>query len=275
MVNTESDVKNIVKCIREGRLLYANLKKTIAYTLAHMVPELCAVMLAFAIGFPIGLSSVQVLSIDLITEIPPSIALTYEAGEKDIMCRPPRKSNSRLVSKALLVYSYIFVGSIISVGCFTAYLFVFRFYEITLQDLFHSNVKHWRPNAEVLLTSTGKYYTAEMQMFIHGQAKAAWHITLVMAQVFHFWLCTTRRISIFNHGTQNIAAVFALLIEISLLNFMIYTPGVQHWLRVSHPPAFVWLFCLPVGIVLIVFNETRKWIIRQYPISYIARALKW
>ncbi|VIO94952.1 haloacid dehalogenase-like hydrolase family protein [Brugia malayi] len=275
MEAVESDVKHIVKSIKEGRLLYANLKKTIAYTLAHMVPELCAVMLAFAIGFPIGLSSLQVLSIDLITEIPPSIALTYEAGEKDIMCRPPRKLTARLVSKALLVYSYIFVGSIISVGCFIAYLFVFWFYEISLGDLFHSNIKHWRPNAEMLSTTTGKHYTAEMQMLIHGQAKAAWHITLVMSQVFHFWLCTTRRISVFKHGTQNIAAVLALLIEICILNFMIYMPGVQHWLSVTHPPAFVWLFCLPVGIILIIFNETRKWLIRRYPTSNIIRALKW
>ncbi|VDK77504.1 unnamed protein product [Onchocerca ochengi] len=275
MVYTESDVKHIVKSIKEGRLLYANLKKTIAYTLAHMVPELCAVMLAFAIGFPIGLSSLQVLSIDLITEIPPSIALTYEAGEKDIMCRPPRKSTARLVSKALLVYSYIFVGTIISAGCFIAYLFVFWYYEITVRDLFHSNIKHWRPNSEILVTSTGKHYTAETQVFIHGQAKAAWHITLVMSQVFHFWLCTTRRISIFKHGTQNIAAVLALLIEIFLLNFMIYTPVVQDWLRVTHPPAFVWIFCLPVGIILIIFNETRKWLIRRYPTTTIVRALKW
>ncbi|EFO21007.2 hypothetical protein LOAG_07482 [Loa loa] len=275
MVYTESDVKHIVKSIKEGRLLYANLKKTIAYTLAHMVPELCAVMLEFAFGFPIGLSSLQVLSIDLITEIPPSIALTYEAGEKDIMCRPPRKSTARLVSKALLVYSYIFVGSIISVGCFIAYLSVFWYYEITLRDLFHSNINHWRPNAEILSTNTGKHYTAEIQIFIHGQAKAAWHITLVMSQVFHFWLCTTRRISIFKHGTQNIAAVLALLIEICILNFMIYMPSVQYWLRVTHPPAFVWLFCLPVGIVLIIFNETRKWLIRRYPTSNIVRALKW
>ncbi|KAK6104846.1 Cation transporting ATPase C-terminus family protein [Brugia pahangi] len=107
----------------------------------------------------------------------------------------------------------------------------------------------------MLSTTTGKHYTAEMQMLIHDQAKAAWHITLVMSQVFHFWLCTTRRISVFKHGTQNIAAVLALLIEIFILNFMIYMPGVQHWLSVTHPPAFVWLFCLPVGIILIIFNE--------------------
>ncbi|VDN05242.1 unnamed protein product [Thelazia callipaeda] len=275
MVYTDSDVKHIVDGIEEGRLLYANLKKTIAYTLAHMMPELSAVMLAFTLGCPIGLGSLQVLSIDLITEIPPSIALTYEAGEKDIMCRSPRKTTSRLVSKALLVYSYIFVGGIISVGCFIAYLFVFWGYDITLRDLLHSNTIHWRPNAKVLVTSSGKQYTAEMQIFIHNQAKAAWHITLVMAQVFHFWLCTTRRISIFEHGIHNVVAIFAVLLEIFILNFMIYTPGINQWLGVQHPPAFVWFFCIPVGTVLIVFNETRKWFIRRHPFNNIVRAFKW
>ncbi|VDN44270.1 unnamed protein product [Gongylonema pulchrum] len=163
MVFRKSDIKHLVEGIEEGRLLYANLKKTIAYTLAHMVPELCAVVFTFAFGIPIGLSSLQVLSIDLITEMPPSIALTYETREKDIMLRVPRKKTSKLVSRALLTYSYIFVGSIISAGCFAAYLAVF---------------------------------------------------------------C-----------------------------FVIYTPGVQDWLGVTHPPIFVWLFCLPVGILLIIFNE--------------------
>lgn len=63
IVFTDSDVKHIVDGIEEGRLLYANLKKTIAYTLAHMVPELCAVVLTFAFGFPLGLSGLQVCGI--------------------------------------------------------------------------------------------------------------------------------------------------------------------------------------------------------------------
>ncbi|VDN18257.1 unnamed protein product [Gongylonema pulchrum] len=255
MVFRKSDIKHLVEGIEEGRLLYANLKKTIAYTLAHMVPELCAVVFTFAFGIPIGLSSLQVLSIDLITEMPPSIALTYETREKDIMLRVPRKKTSKLVSRALLTYSYIFVGSIISVGCFAAYLAVFWHYSITPRELLYSNTNYWHPTSEEFITSSGERYAAEMQMAIHGQAQAAWHITLVMSQVFHFWMCTTRRISIFEHGIHNIVAVFAVLVEICLLSFVIYTPGVQDWLGVTHPPIFVWLFCLPVGILLIIFNE--------------------
>lgn len=65
MVLIDNDVKNIVKGIEEGRLLYANLKKTIAYTLTHLMPELYAILLTFIIGFPLGLSSLQVYLMNL------------------------------------------------------------------------------------------------------------------------------------------------------------------------------------------------------------------
>ncbi|VDK30854.1 unnamed protein product [Anisakis simplex] len=60
MVLIDNDLRNIVKGIAEGRLLYANLKKTIAYTLTHLMPELYAVLFTFIVGFPLGLSSLQV-----------------------------------------------------------------------------------------------------------------------------------------------------------------------------------------------------------------------
>ncbi|KHN71033.1 Potassium-transporting ATPase alpha chain 2 [Toxocara canis] len=60
MVLIDNDVRNIVKGIEEGRLLYANLKKTIAYTMTHLMPELYAVLFTFIVGFPLGLSSLQV-----------------------------------------------------------------------------------------------------------------------------------------------------------------------------------------------------------------------
>uniref|UniRef100_A0A0M3IHY6 Cation_ATPase_C domain-containing protein n=1 Tax=Ascaris lumbricoides TaxID=6252 RepID=A0A0M3IHY6_ASCLU len=253
MVLIDNDVKNIVKGIEEGRLLYANLKKTIAYTLTHLMPELYAILLTFIIGFPLGLSSLQIVTIDLITELPPSIALTFEPGERDIMRRPPRKTTSRLVSRALLAYSYLFAGNIIAVGCMAAYLY----YGIRPKDLLFTSSEYWTINANNFTTDAGLVFTPSVQVRIHRQARAAWQITLVMAQAFHLFMCTTRRISLFRHGFRNAVAGLAILLEVLVLNFFIYTPGVQTWIGVEHPPGFVWLFCLFVAVVLLIFNEVR------------------
>lgn len=68
VVLMDDNFASLVSAIREGRVLYDNLKKTIAYTLAHIPPETFPVILALAFGMPLGLGSLLVLSIDLITE---------------------------------------------------------------------------------------------------------------------------------------------------------------------------------------------------------------
>ncbi|MFH4980180.1 hypothetical protein AB6A40_006889 [Gnathostoma spinigerum] len=69
--------------------------------------------------------------------------------------------------------------------------------------------------------------------------------------------------------------LIAVLFDLLMLSFFIYTPGVQHLLGVDHPPAFVWIFCLPVWSLLFVFNEGRKYFIRNWPKSRIVHCLKW
>jgi sodium/potassium-transporting ATPase subunit alpha len=66
-----------------------------------------------------------VLSIDLGTEMAPAISMAYENSERDIMNKPPRKRTSRLVSWAILAYSYLFAGTILSIGSALAYFSVF------------------------------------------------------------------------------------------------------------------------------------------------------
>jgi sodium/potassium-transporting ATPase subunit alpha len=58
----DDNFASIVKGIEEGRLLYDNLKKTIAYTLTHLGPEVVPVLMNFALGMPVALTSLQVTS---------------------------------------------------------------------------------------------------------------------------------------------------------------------------------------------------------------------
>uniref|UniRef100_A0A1I8EZ87 Cation_ATPase_N domain-containing protein n=1 Tax=Wuchereria bancrofti TaxID=6293 RepID=A0A1I8EZ87_WUCBA len=126
IILTDDNFASIVKGIEEGRLLFDNLRLSIAYTLAHLWPEIFPVVLQFTLGLPLGLSALQILSIDLASELPPSISLAYQSPESDIMRIPPRHRNDRLVSRPLLIYSYAFTGTIITVGCIVSFLFVYR-----------------------------------------------------------------------------------------------------------------------------------------------------
>ena len=159
VVLLDDDFASLVAAIEEGRVLYDNLKKTIAYTLAHIPPETFPVILALAFGMPLGLGPLLVLSIDLFTEQArprrhaprrpaprrcrarhaayvqgPATSLAYEPAEANVMNRPPRNiAKERLVSLPLLVYAYVIIGLAESIVCIGAYLWTFTLNDVPLR----------------------------------------------------------------------------------------------------------------------------------------------
>jgi sodium/potassium-transporting ATPase subunit alpha len=94
----DDNFASIVNAIEEGRLLFDNLKKSIAYTLAHLWPELLPVFLNVAFSFPLALPGLIILIIDLFQEQGPAVSFAYEKAEGSIMQRPPRdQKRDRLV----------------------------------------------------------------------------------------------------------------------------------------------------------------------------------
>lgn len=223
------------------------------------MPELLPVLLSFIFGIPLGLNSVQVLTIDLMTEIPPSIALISEPPERgDIMKRPPRRLSARLVTPALLGYSYCIAGSLIGIGCLMSYFSVFWYYSLSVSDLLFTANHNWLPNSSPLKSSlSGKILNGETQWRIYEEACAAWHICLVFSQIFNLLSCTTRRTSLFKHGIKNPVLVVAICIKIIIMLLIVFIPGIQHIVGVQPPPIFVWFIPLVVGMILLLINEVR------------------
>ena len=94
------------RACRDFCRLFDNLRKTIAYTLAHIVPELTPVLLNLAFGFPLPLQGLTILTIDLLTEQGPAISLAFEHAEHAVMQRKPRnRLTDTLVSRSSIFYS--------------------------------------------------------------------------------------------------------------------------------------------------------------------------
>jgi len=133
------DFSSIIAGIEEGRLLFDNLMKTIAYTLTHLIPEVIPILINLALSLPLGINSLLILTIDLGTELTPSISLAYEEMEADIMERKPRNSKKdRMVSRNLLLYSYAFAGVINLSVCLGVYFYTFSYNNLSGSDVFNS-----------------------------------------------------------------------------------------------------------------------------------------
>lgn len=108
MLLLDDNFSSIVKGVEEGRLIFDNLKKSIAYTLSSNIPEISPFLAFMIFQIPLPLSTVLILCIDLGTDMVPAISFAYENAELDIMERYPRSSRrDRLVNLRLISFSYL------------------------------------------------------------------------------------------------------------------------------------------------------------------------
>ena len=113
MVLLDDNFASIVVGVEEGRLIFDNLKKSIAYTLTSNIPEISPFLMYILFGIPLPLGTVTILCIDLGTDMVPAISLAYEEAESDIMKRAPRDPvRDKLVNERLISLAYGQIGMI-------------------------------------------------------------------------------------------------------------------------------------------------------------------
>lgn len=127
MILMDDNFASIVRGIEEGRLIFSNLKKSIAYTLTSNIPEILPFLCQVALKIPLGLTTIMILCIDLGTDMLPAISFAYENSESDIMKQPPRNRHvDKLVTWQLISFSYLQIGIIQAFAAYTSYFYVFE-----------------------------------------------------------------------------------------------------------------------------------------------------
>ena len=129
MILLDDNFASIVNGVEEGRLIFDNLKKSIAYTIQSNIPEITPFLAFIIFAIPLPLTTFLILAIDLGTDMIPAISMAYEKPEADIMKRPPRNSKTdRLVSSRMIQFSYGQIGMIQALAGFFTYMVVLNDY---------------------------------------------------------------------------------------------------------------------------------------------------
>ena len=137
MILLDDNFASIVTGVEEGRLIFDNLKKSIAYTLTSNIPEISPFLLFIIFDIPLALGTVTILCIDLGTDMVPAISLAYEKAESDIMKRKPRDpQNDKLVNERLISMSYGQIGMMQASAGFFTYFVILCENGFWMSDLF-------------------------------------------------------------------------------------------------------------------------------------------
>ena len=124
LVLLDDNFASIVNAVEEGRTVFENIRKFLTYILTSNVPELVP-YLAFAFArVPLALTVIQILAVDLGTDMVPALGLGAEPPDSRVMQRPPRSRQDRLLTPGLLVRAYLFLGSFEAVAAMAAFFFV-------------------------------------------------------------------------------------------------------------------------------------------------------
>jgi Ca2+-transporting ATPase len=243
MILTDDNFASIVNAVEEGRAVYANIKKFCTYIFTSNTPEAVPFILFVLSGarIPLGLTVMQILSIDLGTDIVPALALGAEPPEPGIMDRPPRNLKEHVISRSLLIRAYLVLGPVQSLAAIAAFYF-----------MYWSN-GYWGQWLD--LPSTGYLYQAATSMALGA---------VVTTQIGNLFAERTERRSFFRHPlfSNNLIWV-GIATELILVALLIYLPPLHGLFGTAELPLHYWLFLFAWTPSLLIVDEIRKAILRS------------
>merc|ERR1712227_241984 len=263
MILLDDNFASIVTGVEEGRLIFDNLKKSIAYTLASNIPEITPFLALICLKIPIPLETVMILCIDL----------AYEKAESDIMTRPPRNPfTDKLVNERLISMAYGQIGMIQAAAGFFTYFVIMAENGWFPGRLLGIRTEWDSSQVNNLEDSFGQEWTYYQRKQLEYTCHTAYFVSIVVAQWADLLICKTRRNSIFQQGMTNYFMDFALLFETALAAFLVYTPGMDVALRMQPLKFLWWLPAIPFSLTIFVYDECRKLLLRRLgPGSWVER----
>jgi Ca2+-transporting ATPase len=137
MVITDDDFATIVGAVEQGRIIYANILRFIHYLFSCNFAEILTVFVAIMVGWPLPLGALQILWLNMLTDIFPALALALEPSGVGMMERPPRDPQESLLPPRF-IRLIVWQGTLLAAVTLLAYVFGLRQYGRTGEGLAHA-----------------------------------------------------------------------------------------------------------------------------------------
>jgi len=238
MILLDDSFASIAAAVELGRSVYQNIRKFLIYLFSHNIAELAPILAATIVAFPlVPLTALQVLAIDLGSDVMPALALGAERPEPGIMDRPPRSAREPLFSLEL-VGRFLFLGAIQSTGVIVAF-----FWKIHSAGLPFAAFDPGNPVYREALTMT--------------------QAGIVVGQFFNGFAVRTDVQSVFRVGLlSNWRLVVAEFLGLGIMAAISYLPPLQALFHTAPLSAADWLLLAAFGALLLAAEEGRKALVR-------------
>lgn len=231
----DDNFANIVAAIEEGRAVFENIRKFMTYILTSNVPELVPYLAFVLFKIPLPLTIIQILAVDLGTDILPALALGAEAPHKDVMKKPPRARSERLLHWPLLGRAYLLLGVTEAIAAMAAFFYVL-----------HAGGWYY-----------GQMLPADNPLYL--QATTACLSAIIVMQIMNVFICRHPSESVFHTGWfGNRLLLLGIALEIILILLIVYTPLGNSMFGTAPIEIDVWLYAIPFCLVMLVLDELRK-----------------
>jgi sodium/potassium-transporting ATPase subunit alpha len=241
LILLDDNFASIVAAIEEGRAVFENIRKFLTYILSSNIPEIVPYLAFVLFRIPLPLTIIQILAVDLGTDMLPALALGAEKPDPGVMSRPPRARGERLLSWGLIARAYLFLGVLEAAASMAVFFYVL-------------DAAGWHYGE--LPGKTDPLYL---------QATSACLAAIVVMQVVNVFLCRHPRKSSLSFGlVSNPLILLGIAAELGLILLIVYSPA-GNWLFGTAPVGVeVWLLAGMFAAAMWALEEARKaWLRRS------------
>jgi Ca2+-transporting ATPase len=247
IVLTDDNFATIVAAVEQGRAVYQNIRKFMTYILASNLPELVPFLFMVALKIPPALVIMQILAIDLGTDMLPALALGAEQAEAGTMQQPPRRKSQPLLDTSLLLRAYCFLGPLEAVLAMAAFFLVWWSYGYGLAEL--------QAATPTILSRAADAAT----IAIYTQATTMTLASVVACQTGNVFACRSERTSIFRLGFfSNPQIWIGIAMEWILVLLITNSASLRSIFSTAPLEPWQWLLLLVCPPIVLGAEELRK-----------------